>query len=75
MLKQSEIGLKEKINQFTRENNLLTRKVEEEVIKNKNILDEFNLSNKKLSDNNYDLNLYKNNLNIMQLDNKNLLKQ
>lgn len=75
MLKQSEIELREKQNQINREINLINRKFDEEVLKNKNIIDDLNCSNKKLSESNYELNLYKNNFNMSQTDNKNLLKQ
>merc|ERR1712000_708493 len=74
-VKQSEIELKEKQNQSTREINLMNRRVEEESLKNKTIIDELNCTNKKLSESNYELNLYKNNFNMLEIDNKNLLKQ
>jgi len=53
----------------------MNRKIDEESLKNKAILDDLNCSNKKLSESNYELNLYKNNFNMLEIDNKNLLKQ
>jgi len=53
----------------------MNRRVEEELLKNKTIIDELNCTNKKLSESNYELNLYKNNFNMLEIDNKNLLKQ
>jgi hypothetical protein len=58
-MKQNEIELKEKLNQFNRENNFLNQKIEEHSTKNKNLLEDVNHSNKKLNESTYELDLIK----------------
>lgn len=45
------------------------------MLKNKNLIDELNSSNKKLNDLNYESDLLKNETNQLQADNKSLTKQ
>jgi hypothetical protein len=60
IIKQNEIELKEKINSTNRENNNLNQRLEDALIRNKNLSDELNSSNKKLNNISYELELSKN---------------